>query len=492
MINSNQQQSQFNQGYLEDKCQEKKITEPQSSFFGEYEPAKQEDLASQDLLSWFWLTHSQLSSFKSGVFWGLIVSFTAMISGLIGASLITITSVGSNFISKLDNNHKVNLGYKLLREYQKQLFLNPKAINITYRLNRPFNLLLIGIKPDRQAIKNFPTTLVGESQTIWLLQFQPERDLVKVINIPIDSLVQIPGFGRNTIKNAHKYGGTPLVSQVVSQLVDNINIDAYITATPKALENILPELEAITANYCSSATYSQNQTLVALVSSPSQANKLNNCRSKSAQFHQQRLLWKTMGQKLQQSTIRDRFSHNLLTASKYLDTNISPQEILSLTDFIAQLPSSGLQVSLLSDNYESQVIPELEGTISKNQLFNHKFSLANSQLLDQQKTSLAADKWRNVEIAVQNTTDDPQLSLRLISYLNQQGFAKVYLAEYLPLNLTHTEIVLPPSRINFANHLQEVLGMGNLAISQSQPQKTLTIRIGKDAQDIIPNNSFIR
>ncbi len=499
MINSDRQQSQFNQDCLHDKCQEPKITKSKQAFSTESELAEAKPLASQDLLSWFWSTHSQFSSFRCGVFWGLIISLTAIVSGLIGASLITVIAVRSNFVSQLNNNQEVllsnnqntNLVYKLLRHYQQKLFVNPEPKNLAHHLNRPINLLLIGIKPHQQAVTTSPTVFVGESQTMWLLRFQPERNLVKVINIPLNSLVQIPGFGQGTIKDAHKYGGTPLVSQAVSQLLDNINIDAYIKATPKALDTVLPILGEIPLN-CSVAIYSQDKNPTSFAPSRSQASKLDRCRSKSAQFQQQQLLWETMAQKLQRAAIRDRLPRTILTANQYLDTNISPHEILVLTDFIAQLPPAGLKVSLLSNKNEPQVTSEVESLIKSGRFFNRGFSLANSPSLNQQKTSVAVDKWRNVKIAVQNTTDDPQLSLRVISYLTQQGFEKVYLTEHLPLNLARTEIVLPQSKINLATYLKQVLGMGRLEVSKSQHQKVLTIRIGKDAQNLIPNDSFIR
>lgn len=59
----------------------REIIAPKQAFYKQDELARDQGVASQYLLSWFWSTYNQLFNFNSGVFWGLIIGFTAIISG---------------------------------------------------------------------------------------------------------------------------------------------------------------------------------------------------------------------------------------------------------------------------------------------------------------------------------------------------------------------------------------------------------------------------
>lgn len=488
MSNSSQQQQKFEQETSNNKYLNNEQPEAHLEIFPEKEQLQYEDEKNWDLLSEFWLIHAQLSNFNCGFFWGLIVSFIAIASGLTGASLTAISSVRSNFVAKIErnkvillsNNRSLNLSRISLSSTTQKLNLTPEQNYGDRQLVRRVNLLLIGIEPHSQAIENSPTAFMGDSKTILLLQFQPQKNSLRVINIPPDSRVQIPGLGWGTISDANKYGGTSLVSQTVSQLLDNVVIDGYIRATPKALSALLPR-SGKPEFPCSQAAHNSNQTLSYLSQSLTLAK---DCTSNTEQIQQQQIWWETIRQRLHEPRISDRLPRTILKINKHIDTNLSAEEILVLANFIGKLESDRLRVSPLPNYSKEQVASKITDSLVNDKSFTKKTTRTSQTILP----------WQNVRIAVQNTTDDPELSLRVISYLNQKGFDRVYLGEHLPLKLAKTEIILPHSKIKTAERLKLALGIGRLELENgnSSSKKELTIRVGEDAQYLTLENSFIR
>ena len=187
---------------------------------------------------------------------------------------------------------------------------------------------------------------------------------------------------------------------------------------------------------------------------------------------------------MQEPRISDRLPRIIFEVNQYLDTNFSSEEILVLANFIGKLESDRLQVSLLPDYRKNQVTSNVKSMFSQLSITNSKST---------QKTAKTVHPWQNVDIAVQNTTDNPDLSLKVISYLNQKGFNRVHLIEHLPLKLARTEILLTQSKIQAADYLKQVLGIGRLELdNHKNGEKKLTIRIGEDARYLNLENSFIR
>jgi len=75
------------------------------------------------------------------------------------------------------------------------------------------NVLLIGVDAR-------PSELVARSDTIIFASLDLDRKEVYFLSIPRDSLVEIPGNGKDKINAAHSYGGIPLLIETVSQLLN--------------------------------------------------------------------------------------------------------------------------------------------------------------------------------------------------------------------------------------------------------------------------------
>ncbi|WP_018922031.1 LCP family protein [Salsuginibacillus kocurii] len=87
--------------------------------------------------------------------------------------------------------------------------------------------------------------LSGRTDAMILATFNKEDDSVKMVSIPRDSLVHIPGRdSRDKISHAHAFGGTDLAVETVEQLFD-IPVDYYTKMNFTAFIEIIDTLGGI-------------------------------------------------------------------------------------------------------------------------------------------------------------------------------------------------------------------------------------------------------
>ncbi len=398
---------------------------------------------------WFCLRQSCWFYFNKGLFWGAIFGLTVILSAGCGVALTKIDGVEKRINQVIDRNSST------IRSVSK------------HDLTHPVNILLLEVAPNDDEIIQFSSAFVGKSKTILLLQFDPQLNKVKVINIPVDSRVKIPGFGWGTIGDANKYGGTPLISQLVVQLLDGITIDRYIRATPSTFRKLMASGK-IELNHCNA--------------------KIEDCSDRVEQILQQQITADTIRQRLNIPSYLQSFETTLTETRSGLDTNLSVLEIMSVANFVKELEPDNIEVDLISD-YTAQNINSQQYKQYKPHIPSIHLTPIKSQSV-YKIDSLESDRlFKNRPIAVQNTTDSPELGMRFVDYLRGKNFQDVYLVEHIPLKLDRTKIIIDQSQLARAKHLKNAIGVGKLEPKSYSKQKPLTIQIGEDAHNLPLSNS---
>ncbi|MFM7615532.1 MAG: LytR C-terminal domain-containing protein, partial [Synechococcales cyanobacterium] len=89
----------------------------------------------------------------------------------------------------------------------------------------------------------------------------------------------------------------------------------------------------------------------------------------------------------------------------------------------------------------------------------------------------------DLQIAVQNASENPQSAKQLVQSLRQQGFTNVFLIEDWSDRLQKTQIIAQSGDLGAANQFHEKLGLGQVeASSTGELGSDLTIRVGNDWQ----------
>ena len=86
--------------------------------------------------------------------------------------------------------------------------------------------------------------LTGRSDAIMLATFNAEERSVKMLSIPRDSRVEIPGRGMDKINHAHAYGGIDMAVDTVENLLD-IPVDYFTTLNFIAFMEVVDTLGGV-------------------------------------------------------------------------------------------------------------------------------------------------------------------------------------------------------------------------------------------------------
>ena len=456
------------------------ITENQEHYSAEFTVEEKfiDNNAQTSPLFLFWRKHSHWSNFRQGIFWGGIFTLAAIVSASLGAALTKITPLDRAMINLVERNQSKFKSSSIES-------LAPPS------LTRPVNVLLVEIEPVINASTPSSKTFIGNSKKILLLQLHPQKHWAKIINIPTDSQVLIPGFGWSTIQDANKYGGISLVSQKVSEMLNGTTIERYIRATPEAFQELSATVgtieikESLLCQTGNSDRHSQNFDFH------------GDCTENSRQIRQQQSFFEAFRQRLHSPEYISALSEIVQTTEKPLESNMSLSEMVAVANFIGELESDNIDVTVPPNYLQPEKAAKRDRFYARVSAFGNyaSWNTLNSRNPGALK-GLALERefhpFHNIPIAVQNTTNRPELGMQIIAYLKQHNFQNVYLAEHLPLQLSKTEIILTQKHLQSANYLQNILGLGQLELSGQNNNTGLILRIGEDAQYLTTQDSFIR
>ncbi|MGE5549620.1 MAG: LCP family protein [Bacteroidota bacterium] len=104
------------------------------------------------------------------------------------------------------------------------------------RLDGVTNILLLGTDARIKVVNG----VLEEPRTdvMMLASCDPARNAVTILSIPRDTLVEMPGKGRERINMAHVYGGLPLTRLMVERLT-GLRVDKYLAVDFRAFEELV-------------------------------------------------------------------------------------------------------------------------------------------------------------------------------------------------------------------------------------------------------------
>ncbi|MEH7384295.1 LCP family protein [Bacillus sp. JJ1521] len=103
----------------------------------------------------------------------------------------------------------------------------------------PVSILLLGIEDYSDEFDK------GRSDTLMVATFNPSQGNMKLLSIPRDTLVKIPGRkNRDKINHSFSYGGKELTIETVEDFLD-IPIDYFVTVNFQGFINIVDELGGV-------------------------------------------------------------------------------------------------------------------------------------------------------------------------------------------------------------------------------------------------------
>lgn len=117
------------------------------------------------------------------------------------------------------------------------------------------NILVMGL--DYSYDEKDRVVNLFRTDTMILLCADPYEGKIKILSIPRDSLVDIPGSGFGKINKAYALGKEDLAKETVSQFL-GVDIDGYITILPTGLTNIVDSLGGVKVYVDQNMFYTDN------------------------------------------------------------------------------------------------------------------------------------------------------------------------------------------------------------------------------------------
>lgn len=359
-------------------------------------------------------------------------------------------------------------------------------------ITRPVNILVMGIDlplnlPDNSTDKN---VFSGRSDTMLLVRVDPTNNAVSVLSIPRDTQVEIAGEGVEKINYANALGGARLAAQVVSQNMNGIEIDRYVRVSTGAFRELVDLLGGVEVFVPERMEY-QDQTQKLNIDLQPGLQTLNGDQAEQfARFRhdnngdigrvqRQQQLIRALREKLTNPAVIARLPQAIELFQKYIDTNLSFEEMVSLAEFGLGLDRDNFRMVMLPGRFSR---PEefvasywIMDTAGRDQVLQEYFDISSVAELSQKTTPT------DLRIAIQNASDDPHLGSQVAAYLESKGFSNVYVSDDWPDHQPQTQIIAQRGDLNSATMVESLLGVGQVVpASTGDIDSDLTIRVGKD------------
>jgi LCP family protein required for cell wall assembly len=374
-----------------------------------------------------------------------------------------------------------------------------------YQVSRPVNILVMGIDEVLEAQPNSDDVFAGRTDTLLLVRVDPETGHLNVMSIPRDTRVQIPGFGMDKINQANVLGGPELVAQTIGYNLGDIPIDRYVRVNTTAFREIVDLVGGVEINVPKRMEYTDRTQGLYIDLYPGWQTLNGDQAEQFARFRQengdigrvqrQQMLLRALRERLTNPTVIPKLPQAVRVALRYVDTNLTLEEMLAIANFGLEMEPDQLQMVMLPGRFSTDAefiasywLPDWDGSASVVQDF---FQAGNVGVYaDGRQGRYVTD----MAIAVQNASGNPDQATEVARYLRDNGFKNVYIVDNWAGTLAQTEVLAQQGDINSARLVESLLGVGrSRAESTGSLGSDITIRVGRDWGDQVnqdPSTSF--
>ena len=374
-------------------------------------------------------------------------------------------------------------------EHGRKLLSDLWRSGFQYKISRPVNVLVMGIDRVLDAPADSGRIFSGNSDTMLLLRIDPTDNTVNVLSIPRDTQVEIPGIGVTKINQANVGGGPLLARETVSKTLNGVEIDRYVRVSTDAFRELVDLLGGVEVYVPEPMQYTDNTQKLKIDLKPGWQTLDGNKAEQFARFRhdsfgdigrvqRQQALIKALRSKLTNPLILPRIPSLLSIMQKYIDTNLSMEEMLALVNLGQKLDKEDLKMVLLPGRFstpnEFRSSYWIMDTQGRDRVMQEYFKSSPTE-------SGAEPPLASLKIAIQNASGDPQAAAQIARSLAALGYNNVYPVQNWQDPQQKTQIIVQKGDLQGAKILQTALGFGKVeATSTGELDSDLTIRIGDD------------
>jgi len=410
--------------------------------------------------------------------WSFTFILVTMVSATLGATLALVAPLPGGANTDPTDRHE-----RSLADWFRD--------GLQYGITGPTNVLVMGIDEVPGASPGSEAIFASRSDTMLLMRVDPDQKNINILSIPRDTQVDIPELGITKINHANWKGGAELASQVVSQTLNGVTVERYVRISTGAFRELVDLLGGVEVYVPQRMKY-EDQTQKLNIDLQPGLQTLNGdqaeqfARFRNDQYgdigraQRQQALLKALRKRLTNPLVLTRLPKIFTVMQKYVDTNLSLGEMVSMVQLGLQTKPDELKMVLLPgrfsgpDEFEASYwIMDPEGM---ERVVQNYFQTDGTTAL-----SLDTPDLQNLKIAIQNASSQPEAASWMASYLETQGISNVYIEDDWPNTQSQTQVIVQRGDLEAAKTLQATLGSAHVeADSTGSLESDLTIRIGED------------
>jgi polyisoprenyl-teichoic acid--peptidoglycan teichoic acid transferase len=413
---------------------------------------------------------------RSGIFLGI-----AMSAAMVG-SLVAVNMPLPGAVSPKE-------GRRLLGDLVKSGF--------QYQVSRPVNVLIMGIDRVPNAADGSPESFSGRSDTMLLLRVDPQKEAVSMLSIPRDTQVDIPGVGVTKINQANASGGPLLARESVSNALNDVKVDRYVRISTNAFRELVDKLGGVRIYVPQPMSYTDNtqklnidlaqgwQTL-----NGSQAEQFARFRKDDlgdiGRVQRQQSMIKALRGQVNNPFTIARIPGIIRDMQKYVDSNLSFEEMVALVNFGLKMDQKDFKMVLLPGRFSSadefRASYWIMDEAGRDRILQDQFQVTKaSDDAPALATTPESDPALSLRIAVQNAAANPNAARRIANFLTTKGYQNVFTIEPWSEQANNTQVIAQNGQTKAAKSLRDVLNVGEVeAASTGDIDSDLTIRVGND------------
>jgi polyisoprenyl-teichoic acid--peptidoglycan teichoic acid transferase len=370
-----------------------------------------------------------------------------------------------------------------------------------YQVSRPVNLLIMGIDRVPNAKDGSPESFSGRSDTMLLVRLDPQKESVSMLSIPRDTQVDIPAVGVTKINQANASGGPLLARESVSNALNDVKIDRYVRISTNAFRELVDKLGGVRVYVPKPMSYTDNTQKLKIdlpqgwqTLDGSQAEQFARFRSDDlgdiGRVQRQQSMLKALRSQVNNPFTLARIPSILRDMQKYVDSNLSFEEMVALVNLGLKMDQKDLKMVLLPGRFsgpeEFRASYWIMDEAGRDRILQEQFQVAATSETTSEATpeSTALPETNpalTLRIAVQNAADNPNAARRIANFLTEKGYQNVFTIEPWSEPENITQVIAQNGQNKVAKSLRDVLEVGEVeAASTGDIDSDLTIRVGND------------
>lgn len=394
------------------------------------------------------------------------------------------------------------IGAVLAAAYFATLVGRPQLIPPQLRLaglREPCTILFLGVDVvytdmGRRNKKIDKDAFTGRSDTILVGRLDPKANSLRVISIPRDTEVLVPGYGTQKINAANALGGPNLAMATVSSFLD-VPIDHFVVLNVHGLVDLVDELGGITLEVPKRMQYMDWTAKLKIDLEPGVHTLTGNQSMGFVRFRHDALgdIGRVQRQEIFLRAVLDKalnpasWSHLprlLEIAQNYVASDLSVQQMMTMANFVRSVPKS------------NQVLTMMPGSFS-----NGGWVVARSDVRRMAARLMGANFVESardeIRITVENASNIPGTGYKVAHLLEGRGYKNISVvktAMELEDGLKRTRIVAQKANPEDAGLVKVDLGnIGDMVnASVGNIESAVTIVVGNDlAQKIADEEATV-